>query len=129
MEVTERQERSLWDVDDPVTDFGIEVPPWIEQDVTPADIAAIVQGGCASGAYMPAVTYHQARETMSKHGDAVWSYLEDHYGEDFHPTPERYRDGSINAWSHLACYYVSAAVEAWAASVEDEVVDAINNDD
>ena len=51
------------------------VPNWIEQDITHADIAAIVQGGCASGAYMPAVTYATAAAVMAEHGDDVLQYL------------------------------------------------------
>jgi len=33
-------------------------PAWIVNELTPYDLAAINQGGCASGAYMPAVTYY-----------------------------------------------------------------------
>lgn len=51
---------ALWNNEEPVADLGIEVPRWIDQDISPNDIAAICQGGCASGAYMPAVTYYQA---------------------------------------------------------------------
>ena len=100
--------------DEPVTELDIDVPAWIEQDITPQTIAAIVQGGCASGAYMPAVTYWQALETMSKHGDDVLQYVEDTYGELL-PPPE----GS--SWSGVAVHYLSIAVELWASSVEDEV--------
>ena len=47
-------------------------PEWITQSLSPYDIAAINQGGCASGAYMPAVTYYQATKTMAEHGnDAI----------------------------------------------------------
>ena len=85
------------------------VPQWINQDISPADIAAINQGGCESGAYMPAVSYYQARETMSEHGDDVTDYLIDHLGEL--PTP----DDSVDDWSRLAVFYLSQAVELWAA--------------
>ena len=50
----------LWNTGTPLNEIDgldIDVPGWIDQDITPADVAAIVQGGCASGAYMPAVTY------------------------------------------------------------------------
>jgi hypothetical protein len=40
-------------------------------------LQSISQGGCASGAYMPAVTYHTALETMLEHGDDILSYIED----------------------------------------------------
>lgn len=93
---------------------GIEVPNWIEQDITAADVAAIIQGGCASGAYMPAVTYHTARETMNAHGDDVLEFIEDHLGEL--PGPAK-----GESWSGIAVHYLSLAVELWAASVESEV--------
>jgi len=65
----------LWNTDQPVTDFNIDVPAWIEQDITCTDIAAIIQGGCESGAYMPAVTYRTALDTMSEHGEDVIDYI------------------------------------------------------
>ena len=110
----------LWNNDEPVTALDIDVPAWIEQDITPADIAAINQGGCASGAYMPAVTYYDVAQTMAKHGDDVLQYLEDIYGKL--PPPK-----TDESWSGLACFYLSAAVEAWAASVEDEVTEALES--
>ena len=33
-----------------VNALGIEVPEWIDQDITTYDVVAIVAGGCASGA-------------------------------------------------------------------------------
>jgi len=50
---------NLSDYDDPITSYieTFTIPQWIEQDITPSTVAAILQGGCESGAYMPAVTY------------------------------------------------------------------------
>jgi len=81
-------------------------PEWITEPLTPYDIAAINQGGCASGAYMPAVTYYDAAQTMAKHGDAVLDYLEEQYGE-LPIIP----DGT--SWSDMAVLYLSWAVELW----------------
>lgn len=92
------------------------IPPWIEQDIELSTIQAIQQGGCASGAYMPAVTYWQAVETMSKHGDAVMSYIYDNAGEIV--LPEKDFD-----WSDLAVFFLSYAVELWAAQFELSNVD------
>ena len=108
----------LWNYDEPTTNLNIDVPAWIDQDITPADVAAIMQGGCASGAYMPAVTYHQALATMDEHGDDIFEYLEDHYGE-LPPMSEP------TSWAGLACHYVSTAVECWAFSVESEIEAAL----
>lgn len=108
----------LWEHDTPVTNFDIDVPSWINQDITAADVAAITQGGCASGAYMPAVTYHQATATMSEHGDDVLDYITENYGEL--PAPHDYE-----SWSGMAVYYLSIAVELWASNAEDQLESAI----
>ena len=117
---------NLWDNDDPVSNLGIDVPPWIDQDITPYDVAAICQGGCASGAYMPAVTYYQALETMNEHGDDIFEYIESIQGEILFLTD------TAMCWSGMAVFYVSFAVELWASSVEDEIsnaLDALADDD
>ena len=89
-----------------------EQPKWITEALTPADIAAINQGGCASGAYMPAVTYFQAVETMSEHGDDVLQYIQDQYGEIPKPKDDE-------SWSGIACFYLSLAVELFCLMNED----------
>ena len=110
----------LWDHDDPVRSYGHDVPRWIQQDITPADVAAIVQGGCESGAYMPAVTYLQAVETMAKYGNDVLDYIASSLGEL--PRP----DNSVS-WSGLAVHYLATAVEIWAVSVEYELLATIED--
>ena len=110
---------NLWENDEPVADLGIDVPQWVEQDITPYDVAAICQGGCASGAYMPAVTYYQALQTMNEHGDDVWDFIGGYYGEIPNPVES-------NSWAHMAVFYVSFAVELWASSVEDEISNALD---
>ena len=112
----------LWENDEPVTDLDISVPAWIEQDISPQTVAAINQGGCASGSYMPAVTYYQARETMSEHGDDVLDYIEEAYGE-LPPLPKG------ESWSGMAVFYLSVAVELWAGGVEDELLDALDDEE
>ena len=103
----------LWNYDEPCADYfnranmADDIPAWIDQDITPADVAAIMQGGCASGAYMPAVTYHTARQVMAEHGDDVLDYIEAELGEIPAPAPG-------TSWSGIACHYLSMAVELWA---------------
>ena len=104
----------LWNTDRPVTDFEIDVPAWTDQDIDCSTVAAIVQGGCASGAYMPAVTYHTAAQTMAEHGDDVLDYISNTLGE----LPKIPDDES---WSGIAVFFLSYAVELWAASVHDEL--------
>jgi hypothetical protein len=86
------------------------LPAWIDQGLTLRDMEDIQQGGCASGAYMPAVIYSDALATMARHGDEVLEYLADH---DADMTPPE--GGS---WSGLACHYLSMAVEIWAGALD-----------
>jgi hypothetical protein len=104
-------EDQIWNCDTPVADLlGVDVPAWIEQDICAATVASIMQGGCASGAYMPAVTYYQALQTMGEHGDDVLGYISDTLGEV--PASD-----SADSWSGMACHYLSMAVELWAGDV------------
>lgn len=112
----------IW-IDDPVTDHGVDVPRWIDEHITCATVAAIVQGGCASGAYMPAVTYHEAQATMNDHGDDVFEYLETHGLGATDVIHERH--GSGDSWGRWACTLLSYAVELWAVGARDEIAEAL----
>lgn len=106
----------LWNTETPIKDIeglDIDLPSWLIDDISPSDVAAIIQGGCASGAYMPAVTYHDAQKTMALHGDDVLQYIEDAGME----LPNVAGQG----WSEMACTYLSAAVELWASAVESHL--------
>lgn len=92
---------------------NLNIPAWIEQDITLYDIKAIQQGGCASGAYMPAVTYYQALETMNEHGGDVLEYIEERMDIVDMITPQ----GAT--WSSLASHYLTTAVELWASSMDE----------
>lgn len=96
-------------------------PEWMPEAVTYYDVAAILQGGCDSGAYMPAVTYHRALETMTEHGDGVYDYI-----EDVAPgTLETIKADHASSWAGLACAILSTAVELWCSGVElPETADA-----
>ena len=87
-------------------------PEWIVNELTPYDLAAINQGGCASGSYMPAVTYYQALKTMSEHGDDVLEYIDNNLGEIPQPPTD-------STWAGLACFYLSMAVELFCQSHSD----------
>ena len=91
-------------------------PEWITETLTIADIQAIQQGGCSSGAYMPAVTYHTALEIMVTHGDYVSDYLLIQLGEM--PEPQL-----TLLWSQLAVFYISYAVELWCGQFDLDGVD------
>ena len=105
---------NLWETETPIKDIpglDLDVPAWIDQDISPCTVASIVQGGCSSGAYMPAVRYAGAAATMAAHGDDVLQYIEDQTGEL--PQPNK-----GESWSGLAVFYLSHAVELWAMSAE-----------
>jgi hypothetical protein len=107
----------LWNTETPIREIdrlSIEIPEWIESDISPCDVASIVQGGCASGAYMPACRYSDAMATMAAHGDDVLQYLHDSHGELPRPPDD-------SSWYGLVCFYLSAAVETWAYSVKPEL--------
>ncbi len=97
----------------------VTVPRWIEQDITLGTIAGVIEGGCDSGAYMPAVTYWQALETMNEHGSKVMGYL-DSCGA---PTMEIdfKHDYWAGTWAGIACKLLSAAVEYWCHGVADGI--------
>jgi len=112
-------EQTLWEDDQPLhgRGLGLEssmsgdllVPLWIDKDITGQDVMAIVQGGCDSGAYMPAVTYHEALATMSEHGDEILEYIEwDSCGLNEETLPQ--------SWAGMAVHFVSLAVDCWAHS-------------
>lgn len=96
----------------------LNVPAWIDQSITCSTVAAILEGGCASGSYMPAVTYRDALETMREHGDDVLEYVETSYGEL--PAVK-----AGESWAGLACFYLSAAVELWASGAAETIVRAL----
>jgi hypothetical protein len=76
------------------------------------EVSAVIQGGCTSGAFMPAVTYHTALEVMSEHGNNMLDYIEDHLGEV--PAPKK-----GESWAGMACFYCSLAVELWCSQFEN----------
>lgn len=86
-----------------------------------SELQAIIQAGCASGAYMPAVTYHTALEIMSKYSDDIEGEIVDVYPDGLLFTPE------IDSWSGLAVKLVSSAVEVWCYRFAD-VLDGVNWD-
>lgn len=99
-------------------------PAWLEFMGTITyfeEIAAIIQGGCSSGAFMPAVTYHTALKTMYEYDDDILEFIEHQLGEI--PQP-----GGKFSWSGLAVHFCSLAVELWASQF-DEVISILQEND
>ena len=93
----------------------IKIPRWIDSDIDLAQVWAIVQGGCESGAYMPAVVYSDALDTMRDHGDEVFDYIVDAMGE-LPGIPDH-----VESWAGMAVFFLSVAVELWASGAESEL--------
>lgn len=94
--------------------LGCNVPHWIDQDIGISTVASIMQGGCHSGAYMPAVTYYRALETMGHYGNDVIDYIHGQLGETPAPKP-------WESWGGMACHYLSLAVELWAGDIYNQL--------
>jgi hypothetical protein len=114
------------DADTRVVDYGIDLPDWLESldaDITAGEVAAILKGGCASGALVLAVIPHIANDTMTEYGDDVLGFIEDHL-EELPGIP------SGASWSGIAVHFLSSAVELWASCVAEDIADVIlENDD
>jgi len=110
----------------------VEFPDWIDRDsfvemnhdrdeeiVWVSSIKDLNYGGCASGCYMPAVTYYKARQTMAEHGDEVLAHIWEQLGEI--PAPS---DDTHPSFSAACCHWLSMAVEMWAQTVLLDIEDA-----
>ena len=99
----------------------LDIPRWIEAsrfegELTDVldELKAITEGGCSSGAYMPAVTYYDAIQTMANHGDEVYEFI---HSCGFEPT-----DGmDSGSWGTTCCHVMSLAVELWAIEAVDHL--------
>ncbi len=95
-------------------------PLWITRNrkLELIDIQGIKQGGCASCAYIPAVSYATAMQTMSEHGNHVLDYIRSHCGKVPRPVVDTTRSG-------LAVFYLSLAIELWCCQFD---LDGVNWD-
>lgn len=84
-----------------------------------SEMQAILQGGCASGAFMPAVTYGTAMQVMCEHSDSVESNITCVEELTFKP--------SEDSFSHFCTELVSTAVEDWCQHFSD-ILDGVNWD-
>jgi len=107
-------------------------PDWLKElcrlgehrDLTGSDIASINQGGCESGAFMPAVTYWVAKEVFVSHGDEMLNWIESASSADDRTiwaglTLADLAKGQMSVGG-LACRVCSTAVELWCAQFEGD---------
>lgn len=111
----------LWEHDFPVAEILGNVPNFLNSDtfgiITPYDVAGILQGGCASGSWMPAVTYGTATGILLEHESEVLDLIEGYGAFTFDPENE-----SLGGFH---CKLVSCGVEIWCAGVEEKLIEAL----
>ena len=107
--------KRLYSVDRPVSDYGIEPPGWISEPISTLDVAAILEGGCQSGTYPPAVEYRQALETMNVYGDEIIGFLCNNMWE-----VPRFE---VTSWPRAAVKILSTGIEMWCWTVADELAE------
>lgn len=88
-----------------------DAPEWIEDSLTLGDIPEISTHGCASGVYMPAVTYYEARRTMWQCGDDITDFIGEH--ADIGCAEILQNASADTDYSSMCCALVSYAVELW----------------
>lgn len=124
IELTFTQCKQLKSNDVELSEFITEIenqPQWIK-DAGVIDsvyeLQSIQQGGCASGAYMPAVTYYTAKQIMNEFGDDILDYIQSELGELPKPNDNE-------SWDGMAVFYFSYAVELWVSQFN---LDGVNWD-
>ena len=93
---------------------GIEIPDWVEQDITLDTCKSIAKYGCEGDQYGPGFLHYEATQVMTRYGSKVFEYIYETLGE----MPKLSED-NLRSWGSLACHYVSTAVELWASQFTD----------
>jgi hypothetical protein len=78
------------------------------------ELKAIKEGGCESGAYMPAVTYSTALKCMYEHYEEIEAIFQDHGYESIE------FDLESETFAGFSSRLVSMAVELWVSSIETD---------
>ena len=113
IKATKKQAEQLAEIGLTVKDLNNQ-PSWLKiEDI--ATIQGVNKGGCMSGAFMPAVTYYDAKQHMAIHGDAILDYIRDTFGA----IPAHEKD----FWGSVCTFYYSLAVETWCTQFDLEDVD------
>lgn len=113
--------------DNEAIDHGIDAPGWIDANITLGDIVSIANHGCASYAYMPAVTYYEAKRIMGMWGDEVTDYISEN--SDLSCAEILQNAGAEESYSLMCCTLLSFAVELWCWSHYDEAEKILNEEE
>lgn len=89
-----------------ITSLGEDVSWWFDLN----------QHGCESGIYMPAVTYHEARDTFKRYGSEMLEYLANQDIEWQEAFARKFK-GELVDMDHLATFVCSLCMEVLAAQV------------
>ena len=116
----------MTDYNDNARDY-FTVPAWIEDSLTLGDIPEISTHGCASGVYMPAVTYYDARRTMWQYGDEITDFISGH--GDISCAEIMQNAEAAHDYSLMCAALVSYAVELWCHMHSDEAQELLAGDD
>lgn len=91
-----------------VSQWGISVPPWINSQITVAELEEIVLCEDTDGAYCSSELVASAPDIMHRWGDGVLTYIIQATNGDYcQPSP-------LLRWNELAIYYLSLATGLWA---------------
>ena len=112
--------KRLYSVNRSVSDYGIEPPHWISETISTTDVAAIIEEGCRSDTYPPAVSHAQALETMNSYGDEIIEFICNNQWE-----VPRFE---ITSWPHGAVKILSIGIVLWCSNVADELAERIRWD-
>ena len=82
----------------------------------------ILQGGCASGAYMPAVTYYTVNKCIHEHGEDMLEYIHNEYDLKLKDLVT----DKVETFNSLNTTICSMCVETWCASFSD-VIDVLKD--
>ena len=97
------------------------LPLWVDISSLGEDVSwwfDLNQNGCESGMYMPAVTYHEARDTFKRYGAEMLDYLANQDIE-WHEAFARKFKGELVDMNHLATFVYSVCMEMLAVQVMD----------
>jgi hypothetical protein len=110
---------SKWESDHDMKVELYSAPLWVDITLIGEDVSwwfDLAQHGCASGMYMPAVTYHEARDTFKRYGAEMLDFLADQQIEWHEAFAREYKDQPADM-DNLSTFICSLCIELLADHV------------
>ena len=110
---------SDWECDHDLKVELYSLPLWVDITSLGEDVSwwfDFANHGCESGIYMPAVTYHEARDTFKRYGAEMLEYLANQDIEWHTLFADKFKDEAVDM-DHLATFAYSLCMEMLAAQV------------